>query len=26
MKFDDLPTGFIRLHILHHATEHEMKH
>jgi DNA-binding PadR family transcriptional regulator len=23
MKFDDLLTGFIRLHILHHAAEHE---
>jgi DNA-binding PadR family transcriptional regulator len=24
MKFDDLLTGFIRLHILHHAAEHEI--
>ena len=24
MKFDDLLTGFIRLHILHHATEQEI--
>lgn len=24
MKFDDLLTGFIRLHILHHASEHEI--
>ena len=24
MKFDDLLTGFIRLHVLHHATEHEI--
>ena len=24
MKFDDLLTGFIRLHVLHHAAEHEI--
>ena len=24
MKFKDLLTGFIRLHILHHAAEHEI--
>jgi PadR family transcriptional regulator, regulatory protein PadR len=24
MKFDDLLTGFVRLHILHHAAEHEI--
>ncbi len=24
MKFDDLLTGFIRLHILHHAAEMEI--
>jgi DNA-binding PadR family transcriptional regulator len=24
MKFDDLLSGFIRLHILHHATQHEI--
>ena len=24
MKFNDLLTGFIRLHILHHAAEHEI--
>src|SRR5258708_20573028 len=24
MKFDDLLTGFIRLHVLHHAAEHEV--
>lgn len=24
MKFGDLLTGFIRLHILHHAAEHEI--
>src|SRR3954452_23545041 len=24
MKFDDLRTGFIRLHILHHAAEREI--
>jgi len=24
MKYKDLLTGFIRLHILHHAAEHEI--
>jgi PadR family transcriptional regulator PadR len=24
MKFNDLRTGFIRLHVLHHAAEHEI--
>src|ERR1700721_1162286 len=24
MKFNDLRTGFIRLHVLHHAAEHEV--
>jgi PadR family transcriptional regulator PadR len=24
LKFEDLLTGFIRLHILHHAAEHEI--
>ena len=24
MKFDDLLTGFIRLHVLHHAAKHEI--
>jgi PadR family transcriptional regulator, regulatory protein PadR len=24
MKFDDLLTGFVRLHILYHAAEHEI--
>jgi hypothetical protein len=24
MNFNDLLTGFIRLHILHHAAEHEI--